>query len=76
MKKYRISIISAAVLILVVAATIFAVGDQDSSGLRQIKSYDPDGICQSITDPECGNCPGTITNDTCYVEQGTFEQYD
>ena len=75
MKKSQLIVISVLVFILVVIGVLLLTRNQGTSGLRQIKSYDPHGICQSVINPECGNCPGTITDGKCYVKKGTFDQY-
>lgn len=44
-------------------------------GMRQVKSFDANGICLALNNPECGYCPGEVKQDKCYVKQGTLDQY-
>lgn len=65
-------------LLLIVLIIIFLVMKNSTSGpdgMRQVKSYDPNGICQAINNPECGYCPNTPIDGKCYVKDGELEQY-
>jgi hypothetical protein len=75
MKRPQIITFTVLVLTILVLGTAFFIRSQDNTGLRQIKSYNTNGVCQSVNDPACGNCPGKITDDKCYVKKGTFDQY-
>lgn len=70
-------------IVLVVAALLLCaallvlslfIKSDTPEGMRQIKSYRPGAICQSIS-PDCGRCPGEVIHDKCYVKQDTFDAY-
>lgn len=44
-------------------------------GMRQVKSYNPNGICLSADNPECGYCPNKPVDNKCYVKHGELLQY-
>jgi hypothetical protein len=78
MKINQVITVGVLVLVLVVGMILLLHRNSDPrlKGLRQVKSYSAGGICQSVNDPECGYCPGTIIDNKCYVKKGAFKKYD
>jgi hypothetical protein len=80
-RKQTLEIAILALIIIVFGAVLLIrhrnnSGLQDTSGLRQVKSWNPHGVCQSINDPACGSCPESIViNNKCYVKKGDYSQY-
>ncbi|MGZ6005668.1 MAG: hypothetical protein ACXWLH_06010 [Candidatus Saccharimonadales bacterium] len=76
MGKRRLIFTAVATGVLLLLAAAYALIASNGSSKREIKSFNPNGVCQSITNPECGYCPGSVTDGKCYVKKGTFSQYD
>lgn len=68
-----ITVLTVCMLVLVVALSQNST--RVPSGMRQVKSYNPKGLCLAVDDPECGYCPEEPIYDKCYVKQGELEQY-
>lgn len=71
------------VIIAGIAAIVLTIRDlipRDGNvpdGYREVKSYvdHEHAACLSVSDPACGNCPGKIINDKCYVPDGSYPQF-
>jgi hypothetical protein len=75
--KKLLALVLLSFLVLIIGALFFVMKDSAGApaGMREVKSYDPNGLCQSAIDPECGNCPNTTIEGKCYVNKGELEQY-
>lgn len=69
---------SVVVAVLIVSAVFFWMNANGIRiGMRQVKSFKPDGVCLPTTDPKCGYCPGEVIDNTkCYVKYGELEKYE
>lgn len=66
------------ILLLILSSIILLITirrDTAPPGMREISSYNVEGICAAIM-PECGLCPGERIEDKCYVKKGSYEQYE
>lgn len=80
-KKNKIALIVTLVVLLVVILLLrpfmndAPIMNDAPKGMRQVESYNANGVCDAINNPECGYCPGEVKEDKCYVRQGELEQY-
>lgn len=74
-KKHKIVLLFCSVVFVVAIALIVRTLNSTSSGRRQVKSYDPNGICLAVNNPECGYCPGEVVDNKCFVEKDQLQQY-
>ena len=75
-KKFRI--VSLLIFFAIVGILLLSPSrhmNKATQGMRQVKSYEADGICLAIDNPECGYCPGEVEEGKCYVKQGVLEQF-
>lgn len=76
-KNKKLLYVSLVLLTLTFIIIFFVTKNSTSTpnGMRQVKSYDPNGICLAVNNPECGYCPNTPVDGKCYVKKGELEQY-
>ena len=77
-KKQLVFVVLAVIVTLVIGTVLFMTNRESSSappGMREVSSYNANGICQAINDPECGYCPNKPVDGKCYVKKGELEQY-
>ena len=49
---------------------------QNDNDKIKIKGFErSEGISCAALMPECGYCPGEVTNESCYVNQAQFDEY-
>ena len=75
-KSFYLIVIPAVLIVLAIAIAFMNRGGTSApAGMREIKSYNPHGLCHALM-PECGICPGKVTDEKCYVAKGTYKQYE
>lgn len=68
------------VLIIALVAALYFINENSNiapKGMRQVKSFNANGICLAINNPECGYCPGKVIDEQCFVDKdkSVLEQY-
>ena len=77
MKKFNILIIAFAIALIVIAIN-FLTRHEPDYGLIEVTDYvyvPPGEVSCDALIPECGYCPGEVTNNRCYIIRGQKYEY-